>query len=633
MAILVTGGAGFIASNLVIYLLENFPNCNVVNLDCMSYNSRAPDIDAKYSGRYTFVQKNLCDPDLLKVLTDYNIDYVYHLAAQTHVDLSFRNSVHFSRDNVVGTHNLLEAVCKYGKVKRFLHMSTDEVYGQVFNNCDENSLMNPTNPYAATKCGAEFLVRSYGHSFKLNYVIARGNNVYGPRQYPDKLIPKFSMQMFAGTVCKIQGDGEALRHFVHVSDVAKALKTMMDKGTTGQVYNIANSSEFSVKQVYNMLYDIIKPTYSKKDGVKFVADRPFNDMRYDISDKALRDLGWAPEMSWKDGIESTVAWYRKNGATYWANVQKWLIYGSKGWIGQKYCEFARKPSIAGKVQIVCGEARANDADAVVREMDRVRPSHVVCIIGRTHGPGCGTIDWLEQDGHLRHNVRDNLYAPVLLAMECKKRNIHCTYMGTGCIFKYDGKDQTFTEEDKPNFFGSSYSIVKGFTDQMMKQFEDTVLNCRIRMPISCDRSGRNFITKITTYEKVCSIPNSMTVLEELLPMMIDMARNNVTGTFNMTNPGKISHNEILQMYKEIVDPKFTWKNFSHEEMLKILAADRSNNELINDKLKKLYPEVRGIHEAVRDTMKLMKEGDIKTGRKRKHSDNGVTNGHAVKAQK
>ena len=191
-------------------------------------------------------------------------------------------------------------------------------------------------------------------------------------------------------------------------------------------------------------------------------------------------------------------------------------------------------------------------------------------------------------------------------------------------------DQVFTENDNPNFFGSSYSIVKGFTDQIMRQLQDTVLNCRIRMPISSDRSPRNFVTKITTYEKICSIPNSMTVLEEILPIMIDMAKNKTVGTFNinrlkkliyltkflkkinnffdqfMTNPGKIAHNEILEMYKEIVNPEFTWKNFTQEEQRKILAADRSNNELTTDKLKNLYPALRPIHEAVKATLEEMK---------------------------
>jgi dTDP-4-dehydrorhamnose reductase len=238
-------------------------------------------------------------------------------------------------------------------------------------------------------------------------------------------------------------------------------------------------------------------------------------------------------------------------------------------------------------------------------------------IGRTHGIFEGTkittIDYLEKSGKLVDNIRDNLYSPISLAILCKEKDIHFTYLGTGCIFEYDndhpfGEEMDgFTEESKPNFFGSSYSIVKGFTDQLMHLFEDSVLNVRIRMPITDENIERNFITKITTYKKICSIPNSMTVLNELIPVMIDLATKWKTGTVNLTNPGLISHNEILEMYKEIVNPDFKWGNFSVEEQDKILLSKRSNNFLDTDKLQKMYPNVKHIRDSVKDMLILMKE--------------------------
>ena len=157
------------------------------------------------------------------------------------------------------------------------------------------------------------------------------------------------------------------------------------------------------------------------------------------------------------------------------------------------------------------------------------------------------------------------------------------------------------------FFGSSYSTVKGFTDQLMKFFDNSVLNLRIRMPITAEYNTRNFITKITTYEKICSIPNSMTVIPELLPKVLDMMKNRVTGTINLTNPGLISHNEILEMYREIVDTNFVWKNFSEKEQRKILTSDRSNNYLDTQKLEQMYPDVKNIKESVRDVLNLYKQ--------------------------
>ena len=212
-------------------------------------------------------------------------------------------------------------------------------------------------------------------------------------------------------------------------------------------------------------------------------------------------------------------------------------------------------------------------------------------------------------------MKDNLFSPIALAELCKQRNIHFTYLGTGCIFEYDEQhlfgDTTtgFVESDLPNFVGSSYSIVKGYTDRMMQlMYSETALNARIRMPITDELdSPRNFITKIINYPKVCSIPNSMTVLDELLPVLINLALRGQVGTVNLTNPGIISHNEILSMYKEIVDPEFTWTNFTIEEQNQILASKRSNNCLDTTKLVSLCPNVLPIQESVRNAILRMKE--------------------------
>jgi nucleoside-diphosphate-sugar epimerase len=292
---------------------------------------------------------------------------------------------------------------------------------------------------------------------------------------------------------------------------------------------------------------------------------------------------------------------------------KFLVYGKNGWIGGKVFNLLEKEGL----EVVEGKCRVNKIEDIEEEIKNVQPTHIISLIGRTHGEYngkvYGTIDYLEQPGKLVDNVRDNLFSPMVLSLLSLKYNFHFTYLGTGCIFEFDefhpfGKEVNgFTEESKPNFFGSSYSIVKGFTDQLMHLFENNVLNIRIRMPITDEYNKRNFITKITNYEKVCSVPNSMTVLNELLPIMIDMAKNNKTGTFNLTNPGLITHNEILEMYKEIVDNNFEWKNFTIEEQNKILDSGRSNNFLDTTKLENLYPNIKNIKESVRDMLILMSQ--------------------------
>lgn len=277
----------------------------------------------------------------------------------------------------------------------------------------------------------------------------------------------------------------------------------------------------------------------------------------------------------------------------------WVVFGHRGWIGQQVLKILHQRGFS----VHTPNVRADDVQAVESLLHEIRPDYVISLIGRTHGPGFTTIDYLEQDGKLVENIRDNLYAPFVLARVCEKLGIHFTYLGTGCIFSYPNKDTShkFRESDAPNFFGSSYSIVKGYTDLMMHQMPG-VLNLRIRMPITGEVHPRNFITKITNYAKICSIPNSMSVLPDLIPIMIDLATKRIVGTINLTNPGVISHNEILSMYRDIVDPNFTWVNFSQEEQRAVLQSERSNNYLDTTLLEQHAPHVKPIHEAVKDVL-------------------------------
>lgn len=290
---------------------------------------------------------------------------------------------------------------------------------------------------------------------------------------------------------------------------------------------------------------------------------------------------------------------------------KWLVFGSYGWIGQQFCQLLQSYGDT----VVDAQSRADNEVSVELELTSVNPDRVVSLIGRTFGPGYNTIDYLEQKGKLVENVRDNLYGPMVLAMLCTKHGIHYTYLGTGCIFNGYEDGIGYTEDSQPDFFGSGYSTVKGFTDRLMHFYDKSVLNCRIRMPITTDKSTRNFIIKIMTYKKICSTPNSMTVLPELLPLMIDMARKKEVGTINLTNPGSITHNGILEMVKEILDPYFEWENFSLEEQDKILLSARSNNLLNTDLLTEKYPEVKPIKESVRWVLEKMKEDGFQMPKK------------------
>ena len=284
---------------------------------------------------------------------------------------------------------------------------------------------------------------------------------------------------------------------------------------------------------------------------------------------------------------------------------KILFFGSRGWIGKQFGDYLNNNGIT----YIGTDVRADDEKAVEEEIKLYSPTHIISFIGRTHGKENNTVDYLELPGKLPDNIRDNLYSPLILSILCERYNIHYTYLGTGCLFSCDDPTKTYIDDDeKPNFFGSSYSIVKGFTDRLQHMYAKNTLNLRIRMPIVNYKHLRNFLSKIINYEKICSMPNSMTVLEDMFPVIMDMIIKNTTGTFNLVNKGIISHNEILEMYKENIDKSFVWKNFSIEEQNIILLSKRTNTQLSTDKLYSLYPDIPDIKTSVE---KCIKEYHIK----------------------
>lgn len=288
---------------------------------------------------------------------------------------------------------------------------------------------------------------------------------------------------------------------------------------------------------------------------------------------------------------------------------KILFYGGNGWIGSKFVKYIKET--VSDVFVYVGKSRVDDIDKLEREIAEIKPTHVISFIGRTSGGNINNIDYLEQEGKLVENIRDNLFSPIILAVLSRNYGYHLTYMGTGCIFTYDSEHTIenlvgFKEDDVPNFTGSSYSIVKGFTDKFMQLEHFPTLNIRIRMPISYEKHRKNFITKITNYKKICNMPNSMTVLEDFFPIFLDMIQKNRMGTYNCTNPGLIDHNQILTLYKKYVDPTFHWENFSIEEQNNILLSKRSNNYLDTSKIQKEYPQLPHIKESIINVMKNYK---------------------------
>ena len=321
----ITGGAGFIGSHFINFMWAKYSKLKIINLDCMYYCSNMLNVNAEIredeGGRYKFYKTDLAASqavtEIRGILNTHSVTHVVHFAAQSHVQNSFGESLQYTRDNVMGTHNLLEAARLYGKIQRFIHVSTDEVYGESDSMGDcktESSLLSPTNPYAATKAAAEMIAQSYYRSFKLPLIITRGNNVYGPNQYPEKLIPRFVSLLQGGKKLTVQGTGEHIRSFIHVSDVCSAFDIILSKGTTGEIYNIGGdeSSDYSVMAVAKILIKEINgdtaigDASSDVDWIEYIDDRPFNDKRYYISNDKLKQLGWNPQVDFMDGIRDLI---------------------------------------------------------------------------------------------------------------------------------------------------------------------------------------------------------------------------------------------------------------------------------------------------------------------------------------
>ena len=320
--IIVTGAAGFIASHLAIRFVQNYPNNYIVTYDKLDYCASMRNLDSiKDAPNHKFIKGDLLDYTKLKsVLMEEKIDHIVHLAAQTHVDNSFGNALTFTENNVLGTHTLLEAARECGNIVKFVHCSTDEVYGTSIDKDEpsgEDAALMPTNPYAASKLAAECIVKSYLTSYNIPIIITRGNNVYGTHQFPEKLIPKFIIRLLKGQKLCMHGNGSNKRTYLYVDDMARAFDVVLHKGEIGKVYNVAGPHEYTNLDVSKLLLSMMKPDEDPMDHIEFVDDRPFNDVRYNIQDNAIRALGWRYDVQLDEGLRRTVNWYIENWQTHW----------------------------------------------------------------------------------------------------------------------------------------------------------------------------------------------------------------------------------------------------------------------------------------------------------------------------
>lgn len=306
MRILVTGGAGFIGSNFVQYVLDKHEDDEVVTLDALTYAGSKDNLDSVFDDpRHEFVEGDIRDQELVTDLLS-DVDAVVNFAAESHVDRSIDGSEPFVSTNVQGTQTLLDAA-KVADIDRFLQISTDEVYGQILDGkFSESSPLNPRNPYSATKAGADLLAQSYQTTHNLPILITRTCNNFGPRQHPEKLIPKFIQNAADGETLPVYGDGSNIREWIYVEDNCRALDVILRQGTVGEIYNIGSHAEKTNLEVTEAILDAVG---ADDDLIEFVDDRVGHDQRYALETGKIKALGWEPEYTFEEGLKQTVEYY------------------------------------------------------------------------------------------------------------------------------------------------------------------------------------------------------------------------------------------------------------------------------------------------------------------------------------
>ncbi len=311
MRILITGGLGFIGSNFIRFVLEKYSDVEVVNVDAMKYGSNPNNLkDVESDERYTFVKGDISDYELMAKLVK-DVDLVVNFAAETHVDRSIANPYSFLQSNVIGVFTILEAIRKINQDAKLVHVSTDEVYGDIIEGSfKEDDRLRPSSPYSASKAAADMFVLSYVRTYDIYAMITRCTNNYGPYQFPEKLIPKTIIRASMNLKVPIYGTGKNVRDWIYVLDHCEAVDMVMRKGKKGEIYNISSGEE---KTNIEVVKTILKLMGKDESLIEFVEDRPGHDLRYSLDSSKIREkLGWKPKYSFEEGIRETVNWYLSN---------------------------------------------------------------------------------------------------------------------------------------------------------------------------------------------------------------------------------------------------------------------------------------------------------------------------------
>lgn len=621
MVLLITGGAGFIGSNFCQLVRKNSPETKLVILDALTYAGNLQNLDGVLGNPgVTFVHGSIANPELIeRLFNEYHPDVIVNFAAETHVDRSVHGeATNFVETNINGVHVLLEAVKTHGG--RLIQISTDEVYGTLDlesrERFSENSPIKPNSPYSSSKASAGLLCRAYFESFGTDVIVTRCANNYGPREFPEKVIPYWITLLMQGRKIPLYGDGRNVRDWIHVNDHCRAIWGLIEKGQSGEAYNIGVGNEWSNADLAKL---IIREMDMSEDMIRHVADRPGHDRRYAVdASKLFKTIDFTPAYprnKFVDGFKETIEWYKQNEPWIEALRERFgefnphiapepqakvLVLGT-GFLGQQYVDHFNNNGYEA-VGVDRDVIDITVPESIERAIKEHEPEIVVNAVAMTD------IDWCEKNRAQSVNV--NTIGADNVAAICQEKGIYLVHVSSGCIQESPSAEVVHKEDDpvSPVCF---YSWTKVFAEQLVqdraKRFGLKALIPRPRQLLSAKLSPRNALTKMMTYTKFVDTANSCTIVDDLLSSTVALIEQDATGIYNITNPGVTSPYRIAQKLREIIKPDMEFSLISKQELNAMTFAQRIDSVLNTDKLNAAGITLESIDKRLEDIIRDLKQ--------------------------